>query len=152
MCRPRPELKSWWCCCHEARERRNRESGRSPMVLFVADFFHPVHDLAVECFLNRNVRHGCCRRSTMPVLQSGREPDHVAGTNFLDEAALALRPTATACDNERLTERMRVPRSARARLERDARTGGPCRSVCLKQRIDAHRAGEPISRTFGGRL
>src|SRR5881396_3752588 len=41
---------------------------------------------------------------------------------------------------------------ARTRLERDARTGGACWSVCLKQRINTHRAGEPIARTFRGRL
>ena len=122
------------------------------MVLFVADLFHPLDDLAIERFLNGDVGHGCCRRSPMPVLQSWREPDHITVPDLLDRAALALRPTNTGCDNQRLTERMRVPRGARTRLERDARAGGPCWSVCLKQRIDAHRAGEPIGRTFGGRL
>src|SRR5439155_2475900 len=53
-------------------------------VLFVADFFHPLHDLAVECFLNRDVRHRGGRRSPMPMLQARREPDHIAGTNLLD--------------------------------------------------------------------
>src|SRR3989449_11475522 len=93
-------------------------------VLLVADLFHPVHDLAVECFLNRDVRHGCGGRSTMPVLQSRRKPDHIAGTNLLNRTALALHPTNARSDNERLTTRMRVPRGARARLERNARTGG----------------------------
>src|SRR5437879_5309016 len=76
---------------------------RSPAVLFVADLFHPVHDLAVESFLNRDVRHGCCRCCAMPMFQSWWEPHHVAGTDFLNRSALSLRPAATACDNERLT-------------------------------------------------
>src|SRR6266446_4966859 len=121
-------------------------------VLLVADFFHPVHNLPVECLLNGDVRHGGSGRSTMPVLQSWREPDHITGPDLLDRAVLALHPANTGCDNQRLTERMLVPRGARTRLERDARTGGACWSVCLKQRINTHRAGEPIARTFGGRL
>src|SRR6266487_5413391 len=72
-------------------------------VLLVADLFHPVHNLPVECFLNRDVRHGGSGRSTMPVLQSWREPDHITGPDLLDRAALALHPTNTGCDNQRLT-------------------------------------------------
>src|SRR5437016_1771211 len=99
-------------------------------VLFVADLFHPVHDLAVECFLNRDVRHRCGGRSTMPVPLAGWKPDHVTGPNLLYRAALALRPTATARDNERLTKRMSMPRGARAGFERHAGTGCACRRVC----------------------
>jgi len=55
-------------------------------------------------------------------------------------------------DNERLTKRMRVPYGARAWLERDARARGACRSICLKQRINPHRASEPIGRSFRGCL
>src|SRR6266568_3021828 len=39
----------------------------SAQVLFVADQFHPVNDLAVELFLNGNVSHGCGWRGTMPM-------------------------------------------------------------------------------------
>jgi hypothetical protein len=63
----------------------------------------------------------------MPVLLAGWKPDDVTGPNLLNKAALALRPTATAGDNERLTERMLVPRGARASsnvtLAPDARAG-----------------------------
>ena len=48
--------------------------------------------------------------------------------------------------------RMRVPCRARARLERNAGADRACRSDWLKQRVNAHRAGEPIRRTFAGRL
>src|SRR5438132_4051148 len=75
-------------------------------VLFVADFFHPVHDLAVECFLNGDMRHGCGGRRTMPMLFARRKPDHVAGVYLLDRASLALHPTATGGDDQRLAEGM----------------------------------------------
>src|SRR6266542_2325113 len=60
-------------------------------VLFVADLFHPVHRLAVELFLNGDVRHGRGRRGAVPVLLTRREPYHVARPNLLDRAAPALR-------------------------------------------------------------
>src|SRR5438552_1069275 len=62
-------------------------------VLFVADLLKPVHDLAFELFLNRDVRHRVGRRSAVPMLQARRKPDHIAGTNFLDRTSLALHPT-----------------------------------------------------------
>lgn len=68
--------------------------------------------------MNGDVRHRRGGRSTMPAPLAGWKPDHVTGPNLLNKAALALRPTATARDNERLTERMRVPRGARAGFER----------------------------------
>src|SRR5439155_3520517 len=121
-------------------------------VLLAADPFHPVHNLAVERLLNGDVCHGCCWRSAMPMFQSWGKPDDIAGTNLLDRTALALHPTETACNNERLTKRMRVPRCASSRLERDTRTGGACWRICLKQRIDSNRASEPISRSLRGCL
>ena len=44
----------------------------------------------------------------------------VAGADFLDGAARALRPAAAGGDDQRLAERMRVPGGARAGLEGDA--------------------------------
>src|SRR5205814_2642078 len=121
-------------------------------VLLVADLFHPVHNLPVECFLNGDVRHGSCRRSAMPMFQSWRKPNHITGPNFFNRSTLSLHPANTRCDNERLTKRMRVPCGARARLERDARARGACRSICLKQRINQHRASKPIGRSIRGCL
>src|SRR5438093_12587345 len=83
-------------------------------VLLVADLFHPVHNLPVECFLNGDVRHGSCRRSAMPMLQSWRKPNHITGPNFFNRSTLSLHPANTRCDNERLTKRMGVPCGARA--------------------------------------
>src|SRR5258708_37533126 len=52
---------------------------RSLPVLFVTDLLHPVHHLPFKCFLNGDMRHGRGRRSPVPVLFAGREPDYIAG-------------------------------------------------------------------------
>ena len=89
-------------------------------VLFVGNVFHPVHRLAVQRFLNGDMRHRGRRGRAMPMLLTGRKPDHIARPNFLDRTALTLRPAESGGDDQRLTEWMRMPGSARTRLERDA--------------------------------
>ncbi len=93
------------------------------MVLFITHFFHPVHDLAVEGLLNRNVRHGCGRCSTMPMLLAWLKPSHIARTNFFNRAAFALNASTAGSNNQSLTERMPVPSSACARLKGDTCAG-----------------------------
>src|SRR5205085_6799445 len=88
----------------------------------------------------------------MPVLFAGREPDHVARSNLLDRAAPALRAAGTGGDDQRLTERMRMPRRPRAGLEDDARADGAPGIGGLEHRIEAHRAREVLGRSFTGRL
>jgi hypothetical protein len=66
-----------------------RKSTRWP-VLFVADFFHPVHGLAVELFHDGDVRHGRACRGAVPMLLTRRAPDHVTRPNLLDRASPAL--------------------------------------------------------------
>src|SRR4051812_8937105 len=87
-------------------------------VLFVADVLEPVDRLAVERFLDGDVRHCRCRRCTVPVFFSGLEPDHVARANLLDSPALALDAPEASRDHERLAERMGMPRCAGTGLER----------------------------------
>ena len=50
----------------------------------------------------------------------------------------ACDPAEPRCDDQRLTKRMRVPRAARARLERDMSAGYARRIARLEQRVDAH--------------
>jgi len=81
-------------------------------ILVVGDHFHPFDDLAVEIFLNGDMRHGGGWRRAMPMLLARREPDHIAGMNLFNRTGLALRLAAAGCDNQGLTERMCVPRGA----------------------------------------
>ena len=123
------------------------------LILFVADPFHPVDDLAVELFLNSDVRHGRSGCGSVPVFLAGREPDHITRPDLLDWSAFAPGPTAACRDDEGLTERMRMPRSPRTRIESYASTLNKCRIRCLEQqRIDRYRASEPLRRTPDGRL
>src|SRR6266850_4021154 len=78
-------------------------------VLFVADLFHPVHGLAIELFLNRDMRHGSGGSGAVPMLLARREPDHVTGTSFLNRPSPALREAATRGHDEGLAQRVRVP-------------------------------------------
>ena len=82
---------------------------QSLAVLFVAHVLQPIDDLAVELFLDGDMRHGRGRRGTVPMLLARREPNHVAGMDFLDRAALPLDPAATGRDDQGLPKRMRVP-------------------------------------------
>src|ERR1700761_3865114 len=122
------------------------------LVLIVAHFFHPVDSFAVELFLNGDVSHGRGRRRAMPMLFAGREPDDVAGTDFFNSTAPFLSAPATVGHDQGLAERMRVPRGARTRFKGNLRADGASGSTRLEQRINAYRAGEPIRRTFAGRL
>src|SRR4051794_21613718 len=59
-------------------------------VLFVGDLLEPVDVLAVQRFLDRDVRHRGHGRRAMPVLLLGRDRDHVSGPDLLDGTFPAL--------------------------------------------------------------
>ena len=71
-------------------------------------------------------------RGAVPMVFAGREPDDVAGADFLDGSALALRAAAAGGDDQRLAERVGVPGGAGAGLEGDegAWRRGPGRARC----------------------
>jgi hypothetical protein len=50
------------------------------------------------------------------------DPDNIAGPDFFDGPSFALDPTQARCDDESLTERMRMPCSPCARLKSYAGT------------------------------
>src|SRR5689334_22288363 len=93
----------------------------SRLILFVADLFHPVDCLAIEPFLDGEVRHRGGRRRAVPMLLARRDPDHVTGTDVLDRTAPALCLAGAGGHDESLPERVGVPRGSSPRLERDAR-------------------------------
>ena len=88
----------------------------------------------------------------VPVFFAGREQDHIAGTNFLNRSAVALRPAAAGGHDHRLPERVRVPCSSSARLERHTCAGDARGLGTIKKRIDSNRPREPICGTFAGGL
>src|SRR4029453_13400723 len=127
-------------------------SPRSGAVLRVADVLHPVDDLAIERFRNRDVRHRYGRRRAVPVLLAGREPNDIARLDLLDWPALTLREGAAARHDQRLSGGMGVPGRGPAGLERDAGAADARRIGRLEQRVDADRAGEPLGRSLAGGL
>ena len=50
----------------------------------------------------------------------------VTRPNFLDRPTVALHPAAARADDQRLSQRMRVPGGAGAGFERDTGAAGPC--------------------------
>jgi streptogramin lyase len=66
-----------WCCFARAQ---------SPLVLQIAHLLQPLHHLAIKLFLDGDVCHACGGRSAVPVLLTGRDPDHIAWADFLDGA------------------------------------------------------------------
>ena len=121
---------------------------RLPLVVFGSDVLHPVHGLAIELFLNGDVRHSRGRCGAVPMLLTWMEPDDVPGSNDLFWAILALRPSAAGRDDQGLTERMGMPGSTSARLEGNAGTHRAGRSGRFKQRINADSAGKPLGGAF----
>src|SRR6185437_13441288 len=116
--------------------------------LLVTDFFEPFDSLAVQHFGHCNMRHGGRRRCAMPVLVSCRAPDHIAGADDPLWLAPTLRPTCACGDDQYLPQRMRVPRAARAWLERHQSAANPAGFAGLSQRIDTHGTGEVLLRPF----
>lgn len=124
----------------------------SAFVFGVGDVLHPFDDASIGSFLNGDVRHASGGGCAVPVFFAGAEPDDVAGMNFFDWATGALCPTAACGNDERLAERMGVPRGARARFKGDAGAGGTSGIGWLEEWIDADRSGEPIHRSLAGCL
>ena len=110
----------------ESDARGTLRNGSSALVLLVADLLHPIDRLSVERLLDGDVGHGGGWGGAMPMLLARREDHDIAGANFLDRPALALRPAAARGDDENLTKRVCMPGCARARLERDG-VAGPAR-------------------------
>jgi hypothetical protein len=72
------------------------------------------------------------------MLFSGRDQDDVTWPDLLDRAAPPLHAAASGRHDQRLSEWVRMPIRARARLERNVRAAGPRGIVAIKERIDAN--------------
>src|SRR2546423_3232441 len=124
----------------------------APLVLLVAYLFHPVDVLTVLRFRDCDVRHRRCGRRSMPMLQAGGKPDHIAGTNFLDRPALALNPAEAGSDDQSLAERVCMPSGARAGFERDMPATHARRIACLEHWVDPDLTGEVFRWSLAGGL
>lgn len=82
------------------------------------------------------------------MLFAWREPDDVAWPDFLSRPVPALHASETRCHDERLSERVCVPRRPRTGFERDSRARDACGSGRLKQRIDANCSSEVVARSL----
>src|SRR2546428_3383903 len=118
----------------------------APEVFVITHLFHPIHGFSVELLCNRDVRHGRSRRSAVPMLLTWRAPHNVTRPNLLDRTSPALHETATGCDDQNLTPRMRMPCCSSARLEGHTPSEGTFGIGRLEQRVNAHGARE----IFGG--
>src|SRR5918994_687884 len=94
-----------------------RRAQASSPVLLVADWPEPIDVLAVQRFLDRDMRERRRGRRAVPMLQPGRKPDDIARAHVLDRPALTLNPAQPGRDDESLTKRMRVPVRTRARFK-----------------------------------
>ena len=88
----------------------------------------------------------------MPMFLTRRDPDHVTRPNFLDWAAPTLCPAAASRHDQGLAQWVCMLRRPGAGLEGDTRSHYTRRSGRIKQRINPHRAGKILSRSFAERL
>jgi hypothetical protein len=77
----------------------------------------------------------------------GAEPHDVAGANLLDRSAVALHASATRRDDQRLPERMCVPRRAAPGLERHGRSADAARSTVAE--TASQFAPHPVNQSAG---
>ena len=80
--------------------------------------------------------------TAMPVFFPRRDPHGIAGANLANGIAPKLDAPDAGDDVQRLTERMRVPGGARARLESYPGAADARRRRCLDDRILPYRSGE----------
>ncbi|MNT33874.1 hypothetical protein D3C72_1698220 [compost metagenome] len=86
--------------------------------------------------------HAGCRRCAVPVLDTGRNPDHVTGPYLLDQASPMLHHAHAGRDDQRLAKRMRMPGRARAGFEGNAGTADARWRAALEPGIDTDVPGE----------
>src|SRR5262249_19708157 len=120
-----------------------RESTRGLAgILLIGHRLEPNHMLTALSLLHGNMFHTVLSGCAMPVLFARRNPDGVAGSDFLYRTAPGLHPTDSRGDKKCLTERMRVPCCPRARFEAHPRRSNARRIRRLNDGILPNRSGE----------
>ena len=103
-------------------DKRRFQNINSTFVLLVCDLFHPFDDFAVERLLNGDMRHCCGRRGAVPMPLIRWAPNHIARPELHFLLPLALHPSKSGCDDQRLPERMIMPGCPSAWREEAQRT------------------------------
>jgi hypothetical protein len=142
-----------------SKVRRWRARSSSPilvlykgMVLLIGDVLHPVESLAVEFLLNSDMRHSAGCSGPVPVPFTGRNqatsPGRISSTGPSGRCSQpSPAVTISVCPSGSVCHAVRGPDS-NLTLAPETRAGiGP-----VGQRIDAYASGEPIGRSFQGRL
>jgi hypothetical protein len=83
------------------------------MELSIGDLFQPVYGITIKRFLYCYMGQAGGQRSSMPMLLTGCDRDHITRKNFLYWATPALPVPAASCYDQGLTKRMAMPGSAR---------------------------------------
>src|SRR2546423_8314428 len=99
-------------------------------------------------FEDGDVRHRRSRSGAVPMLLTWRAPHHIARSNFLFRATIALHPPTSGCNDQGLSERMPVPCCPSAGLERNTDGEHACRIGCLEQWVNAYHAGKVLSWSY----
>jgi hypothetical protein len=120
--------------------------GQAGKVLLVSNFLQPVDVLAIQRFLDRDVRHRRRRCRTMPMLVARGASDYIACADLDDRLAFALRPAAARGDDQSLSKWMGVPGRACTRLESHAGARYTRRRGWSVQWVDPDDTGK----VFGG--
>ena len=121
-------------------------------VLPVPHQLQPRHRRPVQLFLDGDMAHPSRCRRPVPVLLAGRKPHHVAGEYLLHRPARALHPPPPGGHDQRLPQRMRMPRRSRPGLERHQRAGHPRWRLMAEQRVHPHRPDKPLARPLARSL
>src|SRR3954467_3891104 len=94
------------------------------------------------------MRHRALGRRAVPMESIARTQQDVARSELLDRTILNLRPTNARSDDQRLPERMGVPRRPRPGLERHDRAGPWRRLITRELSANRHVTGEVLRRSF----
>src|SRR2546430_3142117 len=98
----------------------------------------------------REMAHEARRRGAVPVVLARLEEHAVAWADHLDRRAAPLYEANAFRDVDRLSVRMGVPRSSRARRESDAARAHARWTRRRRDRVDVRRTREPLARPRGG--
>ena len=123
------------------------------LIFIVADFLHPVYGLAVVMFQDGYVCHRCRWSRTVPMFLARRAPDDIARPDFSFQSSVAFDPTTAGGNDQRLSERVRVPCCSSTGLEGDTNGEDACGLGRLRQRVNPDGSGEvliwPLARRLG---